>query len=329
MRKFISVLLAGVLAIVMVGCGNNSSGGGIEGNGGSAVSDGKMVYYMDNNQIRRLAVDKLDGESELIYEGEVGNLNLSEDGKIYFASDDGISWIKPEEKDATDLIKQEGLQPRNLVINGEWLYFCRDFEGSYPIGIYRINVNSSAVETVTDGSSRGAGSFGFCLAGNAIYYLERGNDEYWYGLMKKDIISGTSSLVINFGKSEEDGYAIKFYVTDEYIYCTTSNGTVIKRFDLDGKNEKIIYTAKDDQTAGVVFADKDFVYFESKESETAYYRVKTDGTGFEQIANEWEKFPEPAFVAEKIFARHYGEEDDFNARIYCVDRDGKNGFRLK
>ena len=331
MRKFISVLLAGVLVLAMVGCGGKSpSGNGIEGNGGRAVSDGKMIYYVDivQYQIRRVAVDDLSGESELVYNGGAESLSLSKDGRLYFSNSGSntISCIKPGEDEATDFVEFNSSDVRPIVLSEDenWLYFASGSEkGEFQRGVYRINVNTSEVETVVDGKEVAAGYRGVSLVGNSLYYTVYDTEQ---GLMKMDILSGTSSLICEFGKGEKFAI-VDLYVTDEYIYCSRESDMFIKRFDLDGKNEKIICTT--DERAGIVFADKDFVYFTDGGDEV--YRVKADGTGVEQIPileddGGWGWL---SFVAGKIFGQVYFESDYDKNGVYCVDRDGKNGFRLR
>jgi len=326
MRKFISVLLAGVLAIgVFAGCGGNSGGsGGIEGNGGRAVSDGKMIYYVDivQYQIRRVAVDDLSAESELVYNGGAESLSLSKDGRLYFSNSGSntISCIKPEDDEATDFVEFNSTAVRPVVLSEDekWLYFsANDQNGKYPKGIYRIDVNTSAVETVVDEEVSG-----FSLMGDSLYYITNGT------LMKKNINDGTSSLLIEVF----DENVIEFHVTDEYIYYRLYGDKVIRRCDLDGQKEKVIYTADENKSIIVAFADKDFVYF-ANGGEDGFYRIKSDGTGIEQInSRELDEtgdiaWSSAAFVAGKIFVRVYS--DGSGGGLYCLDRDGKNGFRLK
>ena len=337
MKKLICVLLAGVFAVAMfAGCSfSPASNVKIEGNGESVVSDGKFVYCIYrigkanepySSQIRRLAVDNLGGESELIYDGIAYNLNLSEDGRIFFSTEDGISWIKPGDEYKIDLIKLEQFD-RSVVLNGDWIYFRVNAEdGDYSMGIYRINVDSYSVETVLNAEV--AGDFSnFRVVGDAIYYEVYSSKRF--GLMKFDVLGGTKLLVTE--NEEYEHGTSGSYVTDKHIYISWSRPAVIKRFDLYGQNAEVIFAENEaqDSKCWVEFADAEFVYYST---EDGYYRIKADGTG------QSEKIPpghdgywnSRVFVAGKLFVHSYKENDDRGEEeIYCVDRDGKNSFRLK
>ena len=346
MRKIVSIILAGVLVVSLFSGCEKVAPDVIENNGGFAVSDGKMVYYIDHSDlpyagsIRRVSVDNLAVESELVFGGVAENLNLSKDGKIYFLSYDGIYLIDLKKEgvspswNKTKFVELDNIDWIPMVLSDDWLYFCKKSKvKDCFFEINRIDVNTLEIETLVDGSDCIVGLQGFSLVGNSLYYVAY-DAEKRHGLMKMDIFDGTSSLVIETGKSENYVGLNEFHVTAEYIYCKSENGEVIKRFDLNGKKEEVIYTAKDNAVK-VVFVDTDFIYFQEYRDESFYYRIKADGTGErEQIVEDridgsWYK---TAFVAGKIFVHYHfsfdGNEDGRKNASYCFDRDGKNSFKL-
>ena len=315
----------------------------IEGNGGFAVSDGETVYYFDRGYqryggpIRRVAADNPYGESEIIYEDTSGNLNLSKDGKLYFLSGDGISWIKPKEAvfAKVDLVEASCLE--NLVLSGDWIYFySSDYEqaGEYPQGIYRVDVNTSAVELVVDGRESRAGYCGFKLFGDFLYCPMYGAEqEQGFGLMKFDINSGESVFIIKFKDALTNGDMTGFQITDKYIYCDLDYG-FIKRFDLNGQSEEVIYTEEEERTISFLFTDGEYVYFRRYQDWLCdLYRAKIDGTGKEKIvAGAEHHWFEAVLSAGKIFVHFIDQTETWegeSAGVYFVDRDGKNGFKLQ
>jgi hypothetical protein len=372
MKRIVCVLLAGVLAVlVLAGCGKaapasrgeeeekvvsdiggvTENGGEIEGNGGFAVSDGKFVYYIYDEQIRRVAAGNLHGESELVYDGEARGLALSQDGRLYFVSEGGLSWVRYGDKDKTDLIKSEQIGGWSLAISEDWLYFCiNDYDDdSYAGGIYRMDVKTSEVVPMVDGKEHGAGEYGFDLAGDLLYYYVHNEES---GLMKTDMVTGESSFMFN---DRENEHLVDWHITDEYIYFGTRESatsgvkgdTTIKRIGHDGQNEQDVCVVGpmfgNGSEVGIIYADAEFVYFENDHAGSEYYRAKADGTGsVEQIAKDWEdgatgeivwdgSWTSVGFVAGKIFfdfnPNTYRENSRSQA-VYCVGRDGKNGFNL-
>ena len=335
MRKLISVLLAGVLAVVMfAGCnilqasnGSSSSHDSdvkIEGNGRQVVSDGKFVYYVgdDREQIRRISVDNLSGESELVYEGNVYSLNLSADGRLFFSHADGISWIKFGDKDKTDLIKLDKFV--DVVLGGDWIYFyAQPGNEEYSQGIYRADINTSEVEMIVDGNKSLGGTFGYRLAGDFLYYAAYDNQTF--GLVKTDVNTGKSLLISKDKEHMHSFFVSRFYVTNEYIFFNTDDDAYVKRMNLDGQNQKDLCVQGGSKAVDILFADADFVYFENHGAERGVYRVKVDGTDYKQLSEGDDGWSPVGFVAGKIFARFYEGKDV----VFCVDRDGKNIYKLQ
>jgi|GEM_PF-2076497 len=356
MKKLICVLLAGVLAVAMfAGCERNSSDSVIEGNGEQVVSDGKYVYYIDDadrtyiGPIRRVSLDDGVGKSELVYDGMAACLNLSQDGKLYFLSGDGISWIKLGDSNSgkTDLVK--GFRDW-FELNGDWLYFLsRGFDGERPRGIYRTNVNTLKTEMFIDGKENAMGEFAFWFVGDVFYYIAYSEQEKDLGLMKKHVNGDESTFIMGVGLNNFYRDETNFYVTDKYIYCRTISDRTIKRVDFDGKNEEIIYTESGEKELSIMFADNDFVYLINKNSTDGFsdcYRIKADDPEhIEQIVknseevgeNNWNGyFTSTEFIAGKIFVRFnsYGDKyeggtDGRTDGYYCMDRDGKNSYKLQ
>ncbi|NMM64745.1 DUF5050 domain-containing protein [Clostridium sp. P21] len=299
---------------------NNSSNtpdanGDVENNGSSAVKKGDWIYYSVNNgtsAVRgKLYKEKSDGSSKIKLSDDFAKKIWINGDYIYY-----FNYYGEEQSNSFYKMKIDGTErsevttdaPTYVNFQGDYIYYAKyDKVYSDKFSIYKINKNGTGKESI--GNAHGMYLF---VKDNWLYYanLDDGSKIYKMGT------DGSSKQLLC-----EDSAENYMNVVGDWIYYCDNENNNLYRIKLDGSEKQklnnaktrnisiagnyIYYTAMDENDNGLLYKMKldgseskmlsdvdcstalevhdDYIYCCGFNS-NGIYRIKTDGTGYEQIS---------------------------------------------
>ena len=307
-------------------------------NAGIAVSDGEYLYYIGlgdssgdyigssfdseaNLTVKRVRLDNLQGDGEVVVESGACNMFLSNTGMLYFASDEGITSANVDNHISEVLLEYYDSEECGIMLQNEWIYSSYGFDGAGDDnfnGISRVNISTKTIEQVFNGENIGIDSYTFCIIGDIIYF--RGSNADTEGIFTVSVNGGNPKLFY-------EGNISCFTATDDYIIISDFDESILV-IPLNGNVPFSVGNV--DSKLSSINAFKENVFYVCDGN---LFRTHiSDGTQEEIInAREWGGKINYINIAggKLVFLFQTTNGGNYESGIYCADLDGNNAFCLK
>ena len=236
--------------------------------------NGNRLYFLSGNQLVSMKTDGsdlkiLDNDTDayrlLIYKNE---LYLEENGSIIRKNKEG------------KIIQRYTNPGWTFVICNDYIYFCNDYDdATHSTPIYKVNISGGNPIKVVNARETSQDGFFFTVENDWIYYtdyedFENGN---YTPCLKKAKVDGSENHVIIRNTSG----VVNVTPSDRIYYI----GSGINSTDLEGNDKKLVCSKGDSYGGSICVAD-DWIYGQYGLSGIlVQYRVKTDGTQYEEMFN--------------------------------------------
>jgi hypothetical protein len=275
-------------------------------NGGSAVSDGQYIYYLNSSDGYKLYKSKPDGSlKSKINDSRCGSLNIVGDWIYYTGSfeNEGIYKMKKDGSSKTLIVKS---QVMGISVVNDWIYYLeRDASQSQKNDLYKIKTNGTSKTKI----NFGAGSSLVCAYLQDIVVVEN-----WVYLSLYNKVENKEQLfrIKTDGSSAQKVLSSSprfFSIEGGWVYYADETYKKINKAKVDGSSEKVIYTIPESHySLYSINISNGYVYFsnytESQPTDKlGIYRMKTDGTNtvklvsgsakFLNIVSDWIYFESP------------------------------------
>ena len=307
MRKLISVLLAGVLAVsLLAGCGGEKSeslnGAGNISNGGLAFVQGDRIYYSNGKGIQSVKPDG-SGEKQISEALAANYINVVGD-RIYYKfvekNDverkvfDKICSIKTDGSDKREIIEEKAT---HMTVVDDRIYYA--VRGS---GIFSIKTDGGDKQEIFDDSDYSLNNM--VIAGKKIYYIDNGEEE---GAICSMNLDGTDRKAL---VKQWNTLRLIVVYGDRVYYASPSDG--IYSIKTNGSGEKKI---SDDQ-AGTMNVARGRIYYSNSDG---LYSMKIDGKDKQTLS--YDEVMYPNIAGNRIF---YTTKEG----IYSMNLDGTDKGKL-
>ena len=292
-------------------------------NAGLAVSDGEYLYYIGFGDskltVKRVRLNDIQGESEVVFEGAACNLFLSNDKALYFASENGITCVEIDNRSSAVLLEYYDAEECGITLQGEWIYSAYGFDGAGDDnfdGISRINISTKVIEQVFNGEEIGINAKLFSVVGDMIYF--EGSNGKTEGIFSVSTNGGNPSL---FYETEPT----LFSVTDDFLISSTSDGD-IWAVPLSGSTPRLVH--KTNGRLSSLNAFKENIYYVL---EGSLFCIRINDGVQEKIIDAANWDGNIGFVniaGGKLVFLFQSSGGSYESGIYCADLDGNNAFRL-
>jgi len=286
----ISSLLGTLIPPISYTYGNTS---GNLTNGGSVVSDGQYIYYLNSSDGYKLYKHKLDGSSKSkVSDSICSSLNIVGDW-IYYSVSMGDTGIYKMKKDGSGKTRIVNSQIMGIAVVNDWIYYLeREASESEINNLYKIK---------TDGTSKTKINFG---TGNSLVCIDLQDVvviEDWVYLPLYNKVEHNSQLC----RVKTDGSTVQkvlsssprfFSIEDGWIYYADEAYRKLKKTKVDGSSEVVLYTIPDlGYSLYSINVSNGYVYFtnytESQPTDKlGIYKMKTDGSELVQLLSGSARF---------------------------------------
>lgn len=278
-------------------------------------------------------------------------------GSIYYIDKDRDKLYKLEGNSSKG-VKLNDEQFISFVIEGDHIYYIKEFSSDSDTGIYRMNLDGSGVTKFVDGHINT-----FAVVGDWIYYCDYSYPDTQASVIYKMKTDGTNRVKVTNGWTEDlivqngyiyyingiDGKAIykmrtdgsentkicsdssaSFRVADGWIYYRAVDGT------LDGPDEGPgfkIYKIREDGTQRTKLSDNftnsvdvydDWIYYSNRSDNNKLYRMRKDGSDNTMLVDS-STFYIDAIIGDWVFYR----PNIYGNALFAVRLDGSGYHRFE
>lgn len=279
-------------------------------NGGTVVSDGQYVYYLNSRDGYKLYRSKPDGSAKVkISDSICHSLNVVGDWIFYSGgmTDSGIYKIKKDGSAKTLIVKAKTM---GIAVVNDWIYYLeRNASDSEESTLYKIKTDGTSKTEIKFGSDNSLA----CIELQAIVVVE---DWVYLPLANK------SEGKIHLYRVKTDGSIAQkvlnssprfFSIAEGWLYYSDETYKKLNKSKVDGSSERTIYTLFDPGfNLYSINVSNGYVYFSNDTDsqvtdKLGIYKMKTDGseltqilsgsTKFLNIASDWIYFESPVSSA--------------------------------
>jgi len=283
----------------------------------------EWVYYCNEDDSSRLYKIRMDGTARQMLPAEITNNFCIADGWVYYINDSKLYRIPTSGND-----RQQIADPCTGIIDivGEWIYYINNRTTSRTSSddIYRISTDGKSKQRIIDG-----GVMRYFtrveVVDDWIYCIDknsRGADSRNFYRVRTD---GTGKTIISRDKENSQIVVDYFHVIGEWIYYKLRHYVRDERSYSDYKQ----YRVRTDGTGEEAIANEDitilyvadeWVYYNNKDEGNIFCKMRIDGTDKQMIATDYVIVVFHNVGDDWIY---YLNRDD-NNNLYKIQNDGTN-----
>lgn len=263
-------------------------------NGGYAVAAGDWIYYYADYNLYKTQTGSDDSEilienvNSLLNDPFWGNLNIAEDGNIYFVTMHGSVYRVPADGGTPTIFIEGETTPymqgvNEFLIVGEWLYY------NYENSTQNTSTRSSVIKRIHLDRSDDQVLIGD--DNDHIYWLQDVADDYIYytdGTHEEEALLN-ARIPVSGGQQERIdfiSYSNTIQIIDGWLYYRDDMD--VCRIRPDGSDQQVIF---DESYCYQFNVAEDWIYCqvtdEEGDTDNRYViRVKTDGTDVQVVNDE-------------------------------------------